>query len=136
MKGSTSTNLLFLHILTLHFSPPNFRFVFFSHDCTPRLPFIAKLLVHLSIYLLYRMSLSKAPRKTMFRFVLSRNASTSNVPSPARIQLKKPAEAGHFQYSRNWSRDPRFVKVAIQKGDTPYQYVFSFHCNFWITSVF
>ncbi|CAP22007.1 Protein CBG00625 [Caenorhabditis briggsae] len=75
------------------------------------------------------MSLSKssAPStaRSVFRFVFSRNASTSSpTPTPARIQIKVPsAEQGHFQYSRNWSRDPRFVKVAIQKGDTPYQFL-------------
>ncbi|CAL2031414.1 hypothetical protein CAEBREN_14797 [Caenorhabditis brenneri] len=74
------------------------------------------------------MSLSKTqtPASQLFRFVFfaRRNASTSSIPAPARVQLKKPAgEQGHLQYSRNWSRDPRFVKVAIQKGDTPYQFL-------------
>ncbi|CAI5442014.1 unnamed protein product [Caenorhabditis angaria] len=73
------------------------------------------------------MSLSLAPRQQqLYRvFVLTRNASTSTgaIPAPARIQLKKPNEQGHFSYSRNWSRDKRFTNVAIQKGDTPYQFL-------------
>ncbi|CAB3405182.1 unnamed protein product [Caenorhabditis bovis] len=72
------------------------------------------------------MSLSKVPRQSFIRFVIaSRTASTSSgsIPAPARVQLKIENEQGHFKYTRNWSRDPRYAKNAIQKGDTPFTFL-------------